>query len=52
MSRKGTRGIFDGKGRECKVVAVLFSIDHHVMRAYWGSRGIAPLILVLGSRWR
>jgi hypothetical protein len=31
-----------GKG---KVVPVLFLNEHHIMKAYWGSRGIAPLIL-------
>jgi hypothetical protein len=25
---------------------------HHAMKTYWGSRGIAPRILDLGSRWR
>jgi hypothetical protein len=31
-----------GKG---KVVPVLFLTEHHAMKAYWGSGGIAPLIL-------
>jgi hypothetical protein len=26
--------------------------EHHIMEAYWGSGGIAPLILDLGIRWR
>jgi hypothetical protein len=26
--------------------------DHHAMKAYWGSGGIAPCILDLGTRWR
>jgi hypothetical protein len=25
---------------------------HHAMKAYWGSGGIAPRILDLGTRWR
>jgi hypothetical protein len=34
-----------------KVVPVPLT-DHHAMRAYWGSGGIAPRILAIGSRWR
>jgi len=30
---------------------VLFVTGHHAMK-YWGSGGIAPLILDLGIRWR
>jgi hypothetical protein len=26
--------------------------EHHVMKAYWGSVGIVPCILDLGTRWR
>jgi hypothetical protein len=26
--------------------------NNHAMKAYWGSRGIAPRILDLGTRWR
>jgi hypothetical protein len=29
-----------------KVVPVLLLTEHHAMKAYWGSRGIAPLILL------
>jgi hypothetical protein len=46
----------------CKVVPVLNEaprheyihclIKHHAMKAYWGSGGIAPHILDLGTRWR
>jgi hypothetical protein len=25
---------------------------HHAMKTYWGSGGIAPIILKLGTRWR
>jgi hypothetical protein len=25
---------------------------HHTMKTYWGSGGIAPRILDLGTRWR
>jgi len=28
-----------------KVVPVLLLTEHHAMKAYWGSGGIAPLIL-------
>jgi len=27
-------------------------IKHHAVKTYWGSRGTAPLILNLGTRWR
>jgi hypothetical protein len=27
------------------------TVPDHSMKAYWGSRGIAPLILNLDSRW-
>jgi hypothetical protein len=27
-----------------------FLIEHHTLKAYWGSRGIAPHILDLGTR--
>jgi hypothetical protein len=33
---------FEGKG---KVVPVLFLTKNYAMKAYWGSGGIAPLIL-------
>jgi len=26
--------------------------EHHAMKAYWGSGGIATHILDLGTRWR
>jgi len=26
--------------------------EHHAMKAYWESGGIAPRILELGTRWR
>jgi hypothetical protein len=35
-----------------KVVCVLFLIEHHAMKAYCGSGGIATHILDLGTRWR
>jgi hypothetical protein len=34
------------KNNEGKVVAVLLLPEHHAMKAYWGSGGIAPLILL------
>jgi len=27
------------------------AVPDHSMKAYWGSRGMAPLILDLGTRW-
>jgi hypothetical protein len=35
-----------------KVKLSLCLTKHHAMKAYWGSAGIAPRILDLGSRWR
>jgi hypothetical protein len=35
---------------EGKVVPLLFLTEHHAMKAYWGSGGIAPHILDLGTR--
>jgi hypothetical protein len=37
---------------KCKVVPVVFLIEHHAMKAYWGSGGMAPRILDFGTRWR
>jgi hypothetical protein len=39
----------EGKG---KVVPVLYLTEHHAMKTYWGSGGIASRILDLGTRWR
>jgi hypothetical protein len=39
------------KGKS-KVVPVLFLTEHHAIKAYWGSGGIAPYILDFGIRWR
>jgi hypothetical protein len=36
--------VYKGKGKG-KVVPVLFLTEHNAMKAYWGSGGIAPLIL-------
>jgi hypothetical protein len=46
--------VVQGEKVKGKVVTVLlFSLtEHHVMKAYWGSGGIAPLILDLGTRLR
>jgi hypothetical protein len=35
-----------------KVVPALSLTEHHTMKAYWGSKRIAPRILDLGTRWR
>jgi len=37
-----------GKG---KVVPVILT-EHHAMKAYWQSGGIAPCIIEHGTRWR
>jgi hypothetical protein len=33
------------EGLKDKVVPVFFLTEHHAMKAYWGSGGIAPIIL-------
>jgi hypothetical protein len=40
--------LLQGKG---KVVLVLFLTEHHAMKAYWESGGIATRILDLCPRW-
>jgi hypothetical protein len=35
-----------------KVKLSLYLIEHHAMKTYRGSGGIAPHILDLGTRWR
>jgi hypothetical protein len=35
-----------------KVAPVLFLTEHHAMKAYWGSGGIAAHIFDLSTRWR
>jgi hypothetical protein len=35
-----------------KVKFLLCLTKHHAIKTYWGSGGIAPRILVLGTRWR
>jgi hypothetical protein len=35
-----------------KIKLSLYSTKHHAMKTYWGSGGIAPRILDLGTRWR
>jgi hypothetical protein len=39
----------NGKG---KVKLSLCLTKHHAMKTYWGSGGIAPRIIDLGTRWR
>jgi hypothetical protein len=38
--------------RYIKVKLSLCLTKHHAMKSYWGSGGIAPRILDLGTRWR
>jgi hypothetical protein len=40
------------KGVKVKVKLSLFLTKHHAMKTYWGSGGIVPRILDLGTRWR
>jgi hypothetical protein len=35
-----------------KLSMCFFLTEHHTLKAYWWSGGIAPRILDLGSRWR
>jgi hypothetical protein len=35
-----------------KVKLSLYFTKHHAMKTYWGSGGMAPRILDLGTRWR
>jgi hypothetical protein len=35
-----------------KVKLSLYLAEHHAMKTYWESGGIAPRILDLGTRWR
>jgi len=35
-----------------KVIPVLCFNKHYAMKSYWGSGGIAPRILDLGTKWR
>jgi hypothetical protein len=37
---------------KAKVKLSLCLTNHHTMKTYWGSGGIAPFILDLGTRWR
>jgi hypothetical protein len=45
----GLYHICKGKG---KVKLSLCLNKHHVMKTYWGSGGIPPRILDVGTRWR
>jgi hypothetical protein len=35
-----------------KVICPCALTEHYAMKAYWGSGGIAPCILELGTTWR
>jgi hypothetical protein len=44
-----------GKTYLASKIELKFSLcltKHHAMEMYWGSEGIAPRILDLGTRWR
>jgi uncharacterized protein YceK len=43
-----TRGV---EGVKVKVKLSLCLTKHHAMKTYWGSVGIAPCILDLGTGW-
>jgi hypothetical protein len=45
-------GIIEMSKVKVKVKLSLCLTKHHSMKAYWGSGGIAPRILDLGTRWR
>jgi hypothetical protein len=38
--------------QKVKVKLSLCLTQHHAMKTYWGSGGIAPRILDFGTRWR
>jgi hypothetical protein len=40
------------KGNSIGIVVSVLLTEHHAMKPYWGSGGIAPRILDLGTRWR
>jgi hypothetical protein len=45
-------GVYNFKiKKKMKVVPELLT-EHHALKAYWRSRGIAPRIFDLGIRWR
>jgi hypothetical protein len=46
-----TSGVSGKQHGKCKgkVVLCFFLTEHHAMKAYWGSGGIAPRILDLGT---
>jgi len=45
------KGMYIGvKGEKVKLSLCL--TKHHAMKMYWGSGGIAPRILDLGTRWK
>jgi hypothetical protein len=49
---KQNTGSSKGKG-ESKVFPELSLLtERHAMKAHWGTGGIAPCILDLGTRWR
>jgi hypothetical protein len=40
------------RGKKIKLSVCYFLTDHHATKAYWGSGGIDPCVLDLGTRWR
>jgi hypothetical protein len=47
------RDVYCGKGFVAKIkVKEKVNVEHHAMKAYWGSGGIVPRILDLDTRWR
>jgi hypothetical protein len=49
LGRMCKEAVIKGKG---KVVSLLFLTEHHAMKTYWGSAGIVPRILDIGTGWR
>jgi hypothetical protein len=53
MDAEDNEMVKDVKVKGKKIFPILlFLTEHHAMKAYWGSGGIAPRILDIGTRWR
>jgi hypothetical protein len=53
ISRSYIFSINHNEGEGEVVLPLLFLLtEYHAMKACWGSEGIAPRILDLGTRWR
>jgi hypothetical protein len=52
LTTRGKRQPHRYKFADLSEVKSLCLTNHHAINAYWGSGGIAPRILYLGTRWR